>query len=877
MIGIVVVSHSAALAAAAIDLAGQMVHGEGPKVALAAGTADGGLGTDAARVAEAIDEVAGPDGVLVLMDLGSAVLSAELALEFRSSDAPVRLTAAPIVEGLVAGLVRAAAGGSLDQVAQEALGALAPKAAQLEEPAGAPESAGGEQPPALVDSAAQPTNGDHAPPAASIQAAPESAGGGQAPPEASAVITLLNPGGLHARPAAALAEVAGGFAATVRLRNRRTGNVAADASSMSTLLVLDARHGDEVEVEARGTDAAAAVAEIERLAADGFGEGVVPVERPAASIQAAPESAGGGAAPRAPVDSAAQPANGEHAAGGAAAPESAGGGDRAVEPIGVSPGVAVAPVVRMPDPIAEPADGDVPETDRAAAAERIPAAFDAVRAALEHRAQELSDDRFHEARAVLEATAALASDRALADAAAERVTARGQLPERAVWETIGAFADRLAAQGGAMRERAADVRDLRARVVARLTGRTEPGLPERDEPFVLAAHDLAPADAALLGTTHCVGLLTRAGGPTSHTAILARSLGLPAVISPAALEVPEGATVLIDGGTGEVVVDPPAERVAVVAAQAAAPPFDGDGRTADGRRVELLANVGSGADAQAAAAAHAEGVGLFRTEFVFLDRQDAPGFDEQVAAYRPVLAAFAGRKVIVRTLDAGADKPLPFVTADAEPNPALGVRGYRTSRRRPELLDEQLRAIAAAAEAERAEASVMAPMIDTPAEARAFAELARGHGIGRVGVMIETPAAALGAAEILAEVDFVSLGTNDLAQYTMAADRQLAALAALTDAWQPAVLRLIRLVGEAGAACGKPVGVCGEAGADPALAPVLAGLGVTSLSMTPRALDAVAFALRGVSRQQCVAAADAATAAADPKAARAAAAAALAG
>jgi phosphotransferase system enzyme I (PtsI) len=218
----------------------------------------------------------------------------------------------------------------------------------------------------------------------------------------------------------------------------------------------------------------------------------------------------------------------------------------------------------------------------------------------------------------------------------------------------------------------------------------------------------------------------------------------------------------------------------------------------------------------------------------------------------------------VRTLDAGADKPLPFLTDLAEANPALGVRGYRTSWRRPEILDQQLEAIAAAAAAESAEVWVMAPMIATAAEAWAFAERCRQHGLERTGVMIETPAAALTAREIFEVVDFVSLGTNDLTQYTMAADRLIGDLASLNDAWQPAVLRLIRSVGSAGAEAGKPVGVCGEAGGDPTLAPVLAGLGVNSLSMTPRAIPAVAASLAGVTWRQCVAAASAAAEAASP-------------
>jgi phosphotransferase system enzyme I (PtsI) len=256
-----------------------------------------------------------------------------------------------------------------------------------------------------------------------------------------------------------------------------------------------------------------------------------------------------------------------------------------------------------------------------------------------------------------------------------------------------------------------------------------------------------------------------------------------------------------------------------------------------------------------ALAAAAEGVGLFRTEFLFLGRAEAPSVVEQVEAYRAVFESFAGKRVIVRTLDAGADKPLAFVTNANEANPALGIRGYRTTWRRPELLDAQLEAIAIASEGQTAHVQVMAPMIDTPDEAADFAHRCARHGIRSIGVMIETPAAAITAPEILAFVDFVSLGTNDLAQYTMAADREVGDLALLNDPWQPAVLRMMKLAFDAGRNAGKPVSVCGEAAADPMLAAVLVGLGASSLSMSPRALGHVGELLAGVSLEDCRAAA----------------------
>jgi phosphotransferase system enzyme I (PtsI) len=283
----------------------------------------------------------------------------------------------------------------------------------------------------------------------------------------------------------------------------------------------------------------------------------------------------------------------------------------------------------------------------------------------------------------------------------------------------------------------------------------------------------------------------------------------------------------------------------------------------------LLANIGSAVDLDGEGGAGAEGVGLFRTELLYLDRAHAPSLAEQVAAYRAVFESAAGRRVVVRTLDAGADKPVPFLNQAGEPNPALGVRGLRLGWQQPEVLRTQLAAIAAAAAATGADAWVMAPMVATAAEAARFAAWCREAGLPKVGVMVEIPAAALLAPALIAEVDFISIGTNDLSQYTFAADRQCGALAELLDPWQPALLSLISACAGAGAAAGRSVGVCGEAAADPALAPVLVGLGITSLSMAARAIPAVRESLRGRTLDECRRLASAALSAPDAATARA--------
>jgi phosphotransferase system enzyme I (PtsI) len=538
--------------------------------------------------------------------------------------------------------------------------------------------------------------------------------------------------------------------------------------------------------------------------------------------------------------------------------------------IGVCPGLAVGPVVLMPDPIPEPSTGPEP-ADRAAEVARIAPAMESVAASLRSRAAAAGG----ETKAVLEATVLMATDPGLAVMAEGYVRDRGLPAARAVYEAANTFRDMLAAAGGYIGARAADVEDVRDRVVATLLELPIPGVPDVGHAFVLAARDLAPADTATVHPDTVLGFVTEEGGPTSHTAILARVLGIPAVVSCAgALDVAEGTVAVLDGAAGTVDTEPDEAARAMatermVARRAESTVWSGKGATADGMRIQLLANVGDPASARAAAAAGAEGVGLFRTEFLFLDAVSEPSLEQQRTAYTQVFAAFTGRKVVLRTLDAGADKPLAFLDQRTEPNPALGVRGLRVGRERPEILDRQLAAVGAAARDSGTEVWVMAPMVALPEEAAWFAERVLAHGLPTPGVMVEVPSAALLAPEILDVVDFISIGTNDLAQYTLAADRMAGPLAALNDPWQPALLRLVERAGAAGMESGKPVGVCGEAAADPLLALVLVGLGVTSLSMAARAIPDVGEMLAKVSRDECAALGELAVTAPDAATARA--------
>ncbi|MDO5066477.1 MAG: phosphoenolpyruvate--protein phosphotransferase [Propionibacteriaceae bacterium] len=791
LVGIVAVSHSRALADAAVELSLQMVHGEQPAVLVAAGTSDGRLGTDATAVAEAITAADRGAGVVVLVDLGSAILSAELALDLIESDPEqVRIIAAPFVEGLLAAVVQAATGADLEEVAAEASRALAAKQEAL---------------------------GTQEPPAPTAQAPAWTA-------TAKDSATLVNPSGLHVRPVAQVVAAVSGFNCQLRLLCH--GREASGTSPVS-LAGLGARQGDRVWVEAAGPDADEAVAAVVALIHDGFGELTAVQQQPV------------------PI---------------------------ATGPQGVSAGRVVGTARIMTSPATKPpkdfllSPDEIPEERR-----RLAEALETTAVGYESQAEGAAT----EVAEILRASAMLSRDPMLTTRALDRVGVDGAGGVSALWQTVSEIVVEFQTSGGLLAERVTDLIDIRDRAVSHLTGRPLPGIPVSEAPFILVAQDLAPSDTATLNAERCLGIITVDGGPTSHTSILARSMGIPAVVGVSdALGIPDGTTVLLDGDTGEVLVDPDeAQRAGARTAPATIPPLTAPGRTADGVAVGLYANVASSGAAEVAQRAGAEGIGLFRTEIGFLASREEPSITEQAEGYAKVLAPFVDRKVVVRTLDAGSDKPLPFLTAPGEENPALGIRGFRTQALAPEVLERQLAAIALAEQDSGAEVWVMAPMISTPDEAARFAALARSAGLRHVGVMIEVPAAALCAREILAEVDFASIGSNDLTQYVMAIDRMATGVPELQDPWNPAVLRLIQAIGEAGHELGKPVSCCGEAAAMPDLAPVLVGLGVTTLSMSVQSLEQVRTALAGTTLEQCRAAARTAVQATSPQAAREAAAA----
>lgn len=521
--------------------------------------------------------------------------------------------------------------------------------------------------------------------------------------------------------------------------------------------------------------------------------------------------------------------------------------------IGVSGGTAVGVValVALPKPLPE----EPASTDPAGDLGRVRTALEIVAAHFDATAASITGD----AAEMVAAAAAIARDPGLLNAVEEHLRAKG--PAHALHAAVDGYAQQFEELGGYFAERVTDLLDVGARAEAVLLGRPLPGVPELTVPSVVIAHDLAPADTAVMDPTLVVGIVTEAGGRTSHTAIIASQRGIPAIVqAKGALGFADGLRVGIDGDSGELVVEPDEVWLAAKELKRRAreriSELNGPGRTSDGHALMLLANIGSVADAELAGAADVEGVGLFRTEFLYLSAATAPSVADQSDQYIRVLGPFGNRPVTVRTLDAGADKPLAFADLGPEPNPALGRRGLRLMKEREDLLENQLAALAMAAAETGALVKVMAPMVATTEEAAWFAERVHAAGLPVAGVMIEVPGAALRAHQVLQVCDFASIGTNDLAQYTMAADRMVGELSDLLDPWQPAVIDVVAAACEGGRTAGKPVGVCGESAGDPLMALVLTGLGVTSLSMSIQRVPMVRWALSQQTIDDCVRFAD---------------------
>ena len=799
MVGIVLVSHHAKLAEGIRDLAEQMVYGQVP-IAVAGGIDDpeNPFGTDAMKIYAAIESVYSPDGVVVLMDLGSALLSTETALEFLSAEqrANVELSAAPLVEGALAAVVQASVGGNIRQVLNEARGALAVKQNHLEL------SEGTQAPPPIAT-----------------------------PPVEDALelqLVVRNRMGLHARPAANFVKTASRYQAEIRVSK---GDKSANAKSINQVATLGVRHGEQIVLIATGSDAAEALRAFKALADQDFGEADEPAGvATIAALTAAPSSTN------------------SHA-------QSVG--------IPASPGIAIGPVFHykptLPVIVAYNVVDVAAEWARLQRA--IVSAQTEIQALHAHAARQVGASE----AAIFEAHQLFLQDPALLEAAKARVF-EVQLNAEAAWQqAFAAIAnDYLALDDEYLRARAADVVDVGQRVLRQLLDTTLPSL-DIDRPSLIIARDLTPSDTARLDPAKVLGICTELGGSTAHSAILARSLGIPAVVAlnGALRDVPEGQIIALDGTTGQVWLHPDEEQLAELAARRAAwqrelhkakASAQQPAATSDGRVIEVVANIGGPHDTQLALECGAEGVGLFRTEFLFLDRANAPTEEEQLVAYGQVAQAIGRGPLIIRTLDVGGDKPLPYLDLGHEDNPFLGWRAIRFCLDHPDLFKSQLRAILRASAGHNLK--LMFPMIGTLGELRRAkgmlaevqAEL-RGANIAfdenmEIGIMIEIPSAVVIADQLAAEVDFFSIGSNDLTQYVMAADRGNHRVAHLADALHPAVLRMIAQTVQAAHTAGIWVGMCGELAGNALATPVLIGMGMDELSMSAPSIPRVKAAIR---------------------------------
>lgn len=821
MVGLVIVSHSRALGDALIDLVGQVTNTEIPiSVAAGVGPERSEFGTDAVEIMEAIQSVYSDDGVLVLMDLGSAILSAEMAVELLPTEMAqkVKFCAAPVVEGAIAAGVQIGLGANLEAACQEAQTALIPKIEHI--------SGAGDQGLAVVAD----DRGD-LPTAFKTEEFEET------------VLTLVNLHGLHARPAARFVQAAASYPGEVQVTNLTNGKGPVSAKSLNAVTTLGAVKNHQISIKVHGSYAREVLGKLSALVNSGFGEEISESEE----ISQAPLS-----------EKKTEEFDKEVI--------------RETRNVPISEGIAVGPLFRYRPPI--PPISNKPAENQQLEWEKLKQAIEITGKTIASRRQELEQSIGKSEAEIFSAHQLILEDPEVQNHA-QKLIFEGNMNASAAWdEAIKKIAGEYnSLEDSYLQQRAADVLDVGAQVLFTLAGESGAGKIELDHSVILYARELTPTETSQLDMEKILGIMTSGGGPTSHSAILARALGIPAIsgVSPELDRKKDGLTVGINGFTGEIWIDP--EKTVIQELENKRNNWLENRKrlledsaslalTKDGQRVDVVANVGNVQDANAAVKNGAEGIGLLRTEFLFLTQQEPPNEQQQFEILREIGEVINSggdndRPVIVRTLDVGGDKNLPYLNLPEEDNPFLGVRAIRMSLRNPEVFKTQIRAFLRAADGFNFK--IMFPMVANLEEVlQAKAMMKEVHSQleenkithkwpVETGIMVEIPAAAIQSGEIAKHVDFFSIGTNDLTQYTMAAERGNPQLSNLNDAMHPAVLKLIKEVVQAANDHGKWVGVCGELAGDPMAAMVLIGIGVHELSMNPGSIPRIKAAIKNIS------------------------------
>lgn len=820
MVSLVIVSHSAKLSESIKELANQMSQGK-VSIATAGGLDDKTIGTNAERIFEAINNVYQPDGVLILLDLGSAVLSTEIAIQMLDSDKQdkILISEAPILEGAISAAVEASVGSSLKKVDAAARGVVT-----ITKVSGAVPLVKSE---ALFLTPKEETSKN------------------------KIIITISNEIGLHARPAAQFVQTANKFKSNISVRNQTLGGSFISAKSMFSVLSLGALKDHQIEISSDGPDSIDAIKALQKLVESGFGEMEQPIPMVDSSnfIEAEVPSISKDIKQKvSEVDWTMYKLHG----------------------IPASDGIEIGPSYILQSQILKVKKYKIKNPK--AEWERFLSAINQAKNEIIVIKNKTTKEIGAREADIFTAHKLFLDDHVLLDCVKKQIDDNFLNAEASLAEVVEGYVKTLQGMDSKIfKQRAVDLEDVNQRVLKILLGEKEKSIAELSKPVVLIAKDIFPSDIAQLDKKKILGLCTVTGGTTSHTAILARTLKIPAIVGlgKELLNIPEDTTLIIDGKEGLVIANPDKKSITTYSSYqknlktqqrtlklvAQKPAF-----THDGYRKVVLANISNVDTAKIALEYGAEGIGLLRTEFLYIDCKTIPSEEDQYKAYKSIADLMLERPFIIRTLDIGGDKPLPYLNIQQEINPSLGWRGIRFSLDNVDLFKDQIRAILRTSYERNVK--IMFPMISNIDEiyrakailSEVIAELeSRGIPFARdmdIGIMIETPAAALASDILSKEVDFFSIGTNDLIQYTMACDRINKRVAHLYEPFHPVILRLLKNITEAAHGAKKWVSICGKMASNPKAIPILLGLGIDEFSMTATAIPKVKTIIQSLDLSQ---------------------------